>query len=476
MTAVNAGGESEKTAEVSVQAPSVLPPSDVVTLTLTLPNAGFATAFLAKNGSVQLRGERSYSQPIAQDGDLGIYQFENVLEDTYEFVIVIGGKTVYSLENAITVVNGETNALTVDLSTLTDGFRGMVRIKQPGTVMSYNLQSGSGWSVDDEGFMKDANGDTAFWWNAPKTFVSTTKYVYVSGENKTYAQLNRVSADLSRAGADLAYELPVGDVADMTIVHFVFTAAGVSDLYDLKLTAYIYQDGKYYGINTLSLDKQGNADLILPGSANYEVALRSYKTIRDGVTIPEFMTERYAVKNGDTVTRDLLDDGTMWLSLDFSACIPDLPSDVSLENVYFSLYDANYISIGTTYGYLDADGKAKIKLKKDKNTKYVVDFHAQKLSDFCKLTNSKFYAVGDQVSGKLVFETIPPSEYKVVFKMKTVSSLDKLVVHMTCDGKSWDEVLTDANGDGVSDQNINFWGNGASWHVDQQAIYGYILD
>ncbi len=476
VTAVNAGGESEKTAEVSVQAPSVLPPSDVVTLTLTLPNAGFATAFLAKNGSVQLRGERSYSQPIAQDGDLGIYQFENVLEDTYEFVIVIGGKTVYSLENAITVVNGETNALTVDLSTLTDGFRGMVRIKQPGTVMSYNLQSGSGWSVDDEGFMKDANGDTAFWWNAPKTFVSTTKYVYVSGENKTYALLNRVSADLSRAGADLTYVLPVGEVIDITVVHFAFTAAGVSDLYNLKLSASIYQDGKYYGTNTLTLDAEGKADLILSGSANYEVALIIPTTTRDGVTIPDHMTQKYAVKNGDTVTKDLLDDGMATISLDFSANIPDLPSDISLKNVRFVLSDANHAGNGTIYGYLDAEGKASAKIRYMDDANYVVKIYAQKLSDFHRVATGTYYAVGNQVSGKLTFETIAPYEYEVSFNMQTVSSLDGLIVHVTCDGKSWDEELTDADGDGMADQSIQFSGYHANWSIDQQEIDGFILD
>ena len=476
VTAVNAGGESEKTMEVSVNAPSVLPPSDAVALTLTLPNAGFAKAFLAKNGSVQLRGERSYSQPIVQDGDLGIYQFENVLEDTYEFVIVIGGKTVYSLKNAITVVNGETNAMTVDLSAVSDGFHGMVRIKQPGITLSYNLQSGSGWSVDDEGFMVDTNGDTAFWWNETKTFVSTTKSVYVSEKNKTYELLSRFSVDLSQTGADLIYALPVGNEIDITIVHFVFTAAGVSDFYNLKLTASVYQDGRYCGTNTLTLDAKGKADLILPGSANYEVALIIPSTTRDGVTIPDYMTQKYAVKNGDTVTKDLLDDGMATIALDFSASIPDLPSDISLKNIRFVLSDANHAGNGTIYGYLDANGRASAKIRYKDDANYVVKIYAQKLSDFHRVATATYYAVGNQVSGKLTFETIAPNEYDVSFKMQSVSSLEGLIVHMTCDGQSWDEELKDADGDGIADQSIQFSGYHASWSVDQQEIDGFILD
>lgn len=471
VTAVNASGESEKTSEVGAKAPSVLPPSCDVTVSINLPNAGLAKAFLSKSGSVQLRGERSYSLPITQDGDVGTYEFSDVLEDTYELVLLIGGKVVYSQQNAMIVKSGNANAVSADLSGVTDGFHGMIRIKQPGIVSSYHLRNnGYGWTVNEEGYLTDPNGNSAFWWNGERVFVKGTEYVYKAEEDKCYQLLDQVGVDLSKVTTGLTYQLPVGAQEDLVVVHVALTAAGV-DLNQFYVMTTTWQNGSFLAHGSLYLDHEGRAELLLPKGTGYEVSLRVLRTVKDGVTIPERAIKMRPVANGDTISQDLLEDDLFTtVTVDFSETLTNLPDGISLEGMAYTITDTTN-SYGRTLGYLDAQGKGSVKMRKgDWKPRYVVSFMSQQLSKSCRLLEKSFASNTATVTGKLEFEMIKAVTLRPVFQINSGADMNGIVVHFTVDGVSFDETLVDGNRDGISDNAFAFDGYELDWKVDEQEL------
>ncbi|MBR3507257.1 MAG: hypothetical protein IKO03_00510 [Lachnospiraceae bacterium] len=469
VTAVNASGESEKTSEVGAKAPSVLPPSCDVTVSLNLPNAGFAKAFLSKSGCVQLRGERSYSLPITQDGDAGTYEFSDVLEDTYELALVISGKVVYSQPSALTVTSGEANAISADLSTVTNGFHGMVRIKQPGIVSSYHLKNnGYGWSVNEEGYLVDPNGNTAFWWSGERVFVKGTEYVYKAEEDKCYQLLDQVGVDLSKVTTGLTYQLPVGAQEDLVVVHVALTAAGV-DLNQFYVMTNIWQNGMAKGHGSLYLDHEGKAVLLLPAGSGYEVSLRVLKTEKDGVIIPEKMIERRGVTNGDTISESLIAD-LQTVTIDFSDSLAELPAGVSLEGISVSVYSSATLREAPTVVYLDSQGKASARMIGDASDTYVAHVQSRNLSDVCTVNSAYYSLEGTRLKGKLNLTVLSQKVYKPVFQIQNGADMNGVKIHFNVDGQTYEEILIDTDGDGKSDNAFEFSGYEVKWKVREQLL------
>ena len=418
-------------------------------LTLTLPNARYARNWLSRYGKLTLKSPsgRAYVKSVNQAGDSGTYAFPGLDSGDYTLTLSLNGTVVSSWEAALTY--GSTLSVTAPA---------LRRVKQPSAALSYAPDYGSGWTVDEAGFLTDGARNSAFWWPEDVSFRRTSLYgeaedgFFALEETKTLT-----SADFP-AENGYTYTFPKGAPASPVLVSLEYTAEG-SVPAGLMVVYRVYRNGSFLGSGDLTLDTEGKASLLLPEGSGYSLELISYKTTLKGITYSEKTVPAQTVADGSVISVQLGTYGTRTLYLDFSSTV--LPEGVSLAGL------TGYVDTWNSFT-LDENGRAQISMLTYPGAEHVVCVNQRYLSDDCLASGVYLRMTGDTITSALRIIVYEEKSYALTFQNPCGESLEGVRVEFRDNYSTWTETLSDPEGDGVAVLELS--GVNVSWMVRNQAL------
>ena len=156
LTAITYLGGEEKARKASDEFPCTIASS--ISIPVTVKNAEYAKIALEKMQIFLKNGDNGtvYTQTVRSDGEMWAYTFEGISAGTYTLTVKYRGETLHTV-GGIELLGGVNKVL--------DGFEidNFVRFKMPYQSLIYKPTYGYGYRLNDDGYLEDENGDSAFY-------------------------------------------------------------------------------------------------------------------------------------------------------------------------------------------------------------------------------------------------------------------------------------------------------------------------